>query len=193
MSFCEHLLDAIRLNRARRPIYARQSRGRSWLLSNVLLGLEWATLPVAWAFERRATTATRKELLDRAFVPVHGAPAPDALRRGGPSRRQSRAARRVLRQVDPARCHPALRALEDLEDEHDAALAMSRHLVESIARTAHQAELLGLQDDAFARDLVRLQLAGLPLGVPLDRLAQRLHRRGVRILVDDLPSIPLTG
>ncbi|MCP4805375.1 MAG: hypothetical protein GY884_08505 [Proteobacteria bacterium] len=100
-----------------------------------------------------------------------------------------------MRQGDPEGvvrlCRQPLQDLETLESQHEAALAMSRHLVESVARAALQTSELDLAKDALARDLVVLQLAGLPLCVGLDRSAQRLHRRGLNILLDELPPIPL--
>ncbi|MCP4805374.1 MAG: hypothetical protein GY913_00470 [Proteobacteria bacterium] len=88
MSFSTHLHDTIQLNRARRPHYARSSGGRSLVLSNLLIGLEWMSLPAALHLERRAAAHPRRqELLERSFVPIRGRSSPTPPRlRSGPSR-----------------------------------------------------------------------------------------------------------
>ena len=199
-AFSSHLREAIHLNRARRAQYAAMTGGRSAALSTALIALERLTLPLARWFELRAwRQPQRRHLLELSFVPMH-VPA-SSLRpalREGPSRDQQRPARACLRRLGRSlhepdlvqRCQDTLRALEILERQHGAHLAMSRHLVESIGRVAMVRARLGLEKDRFARDLLRLHALALPLAPWLDGRAQRLHQRGAGLLVNDLPAIP---
>ncbi len=207
-AFSAHLRDAIDLNLARADAYAARTGGRSRPLSWLLVGLERLCLPTARWFELRAEGIPRRQhLLELSFVPMQGLPESGALpfRRAGPARRQSALALRLLRRLSRqtraalrdgelgpvvTACERALAGLEVLERRHDAHLAMSRHLVESVGRVAMVATRLGLERDRFAQDLLRLHLVGLPLAPRLDARAQRVHQAGVGLLVNDLPEIP---
>lgn len=87
----------------------------------------------------------------------------------------------------PGRVEALIARLEAREAEADAHLALAVHVLESVGLAARNAlprpSLLG-------RVLVRSQILGLLLAPPLDWLAQRMHRRGVAMVVDDVPAIP---
>mgnify|MGYP007046918275 CR=1 FL=1 len=207
-AFSAHLRDAMRLNLGRRLTYARRTRGRSRPLSWLLVGLEWLCLPAARWFELRAVgVPPRQHLLELSFVSMQGLPSAEALpfRQAGPAPGQARLAQALMRRLRAqvraslpsgdmvsvvGGCKRALAGLELLERHHDAHLAMSRHLVESLGRVAMVAERLGLGEDRLARDLVRLHAAGLGSATWLDTRAQRLHQQGAGVLVNDLPAIP---
>ena len=50
-SFRKHLIDAITVNKTRKPIYAAMTKGRSRPLSNFLIWNEYLILPIAWYFD----------------------------------------------------------------------------------------------------------------------------------------------
>lgn len=189
MAFEQHLRDAIRINRDRRRVYAPFGGAG---LSRALVFLERLSLPIARAFERLARTQRRRALLELTFVPMKVARAESpTLYRGLGGRAQRRAARRLLGQLarNPRRARQVLGALIELEELHGAHLAMSRHLVESVGRSQAVIDRLDMGGDRFARALLAVQLAALPLAIPLDARAQRVHARGGGILVNDLPAI----
>ncbi len=202
MSIRAHLLDAIALNRSRRDAYAELTG--STTLSTALIRLEQASLPVATWLDLRSLRGRRRMLMEQAFVPMEVQPVgrPPRYRSGSVPRglsqelnRFARAVRRCLRRGDLLHVHALscawLKELERREQELGVHLAMTLHLVESIARSAAVADDLGLHRDALARDLIKVQLWVLPVAPLLDRRAQRDHAQGVGILVNDLPVIPV--
>lgn len=202
MSLRAHLLEAIAVNRSRREAYAELTGSTS--LSNTLIGLEQASLPVAAWLDLRSIRGRRKMLMDQAFVPMDVEPVGRPPRyRGGhvphglvfEMNDFAAAVRRCVKRGDLQHVHALactwLRELDRREQAAGTHLAMTRHLVESIARTAAVAADLHLHRDRLARDLIKVQLWALPLGPLLDRRAQRDHARGVGTLVNDLPPIPV--
>lgn len=212
-AFATHLREAIALNRARRPVYAAATSGRSEPLSALLLRSERAALPVAWwidararRFQRAGVPVVAEDFVSMSAVrPAHAPP----LRRGRMARRELDALDRRVRAYgaavrEAARCGELFRArrlsadlidaVDGLEIGHDAHLAMTRHLVESIGLAATNGERwrreTGGRADALVRDLVIAQTLALRLAVPIDAAAQRLHGEGVGIVVNDVPAIP---
>lgn len=197
--FTHHLVAAIGINLRRARTYALRTSGRSLFLSAALVALECAALPAAHWVARRADTQARRDLLEAAFVAMDDLPHART-----PPRFISRSAAQVhdaglaLRELAARRgrpgdvltaCRATLGVLEALEEAHGAHLAMSRHLVESVARAAALTVAMGMEADPFALALIQLQTRALVLCQPLDALAQACHARGAGILMNDLPAI----
>lgn len=200
MSLRAHLLEAIALNRSRSQAYKELTGSAS--LSRNLVRMEQASLPIAVWLDLRSRKGRRRLLMERAFVPMDVYPMdrPPRFRGGvvpeglvsdlaGFARAAWRCVRRGDLQHAVALAGVWLDELARREEAAGAHLAMSKHLVESIAHTCAVAAELHLHRDRLARDLIRVQLWALPLGPLLDRRAQRDHARGVGILVNDLPDI----
>lgn len=211
--FTIHLREAIALNRRRAPRYAEVSGGRSQALSGLLIAMEASTLPVAAWFDRRSApfVADGVDVVAEDFVSMDGVRpwhAPPARRRVAGRRAHRRVAEHLdLARRDAARravagdfagvrdaAAVALRGVRAVEDGEGAHFAMAAHLVESLGFCADNARRRGAGPaDVVARDLVLAQALGLALAAPVDRLAQPLHRRGVGIVVNDVPDIPFRG
>lgn len=203
-----HLREAIELNRARAPLYARLSAGASRRVSRRLIATERLALPLARlldAYAERYQDAGIPVLCED-FVEMSGvAPAPD--RRGpapagsftpveaGPLARRLRAARRAGGFGGTAAAADAEVARLAHQPEYHC---MTRHMLESIRRVAGQAERyagdadrLGVPAPTWISDvLLRLHLAALGESARLDRAAAPVQAAGVPIVCRDVPHIP---
>jgi hypothetical protein len=198
--FTRHVRDAISSNRARRPVYGAIT---PWALpvSHLLVALEQATLPIAAAFDAHPES----HRLEAAFVEMDEAPAPGPARWGA-GRRRAGAIGSAAVGGTPCRwnirwamargelveavalAEQELDRLHALEQHHELHLAMTVHLIESIARAAAVSSTWPARCRGLGWALVRVQLAGVSLAVVLDALAWPSHARGAGILVNDLPT-----
>jgi hypothetical protein len=205
--FERHVREAISVNRARAPVYAALSGGRSRVISEPLIAVERLIGPLARAFDRRAIPYHEAgvPLLELAFVPMDGLPpaervTPPALAPDRDERARGAMNSAIRRSVDRAALLDLLplldRALECLTSE--SVDALRRHLLESIRRLATIAAPMERLAAAASlpspehelRALARWHGRALPLGDHLDDLARPLQRCGIPILVHDLPRIP---
>jgi hypothetical protein len=207
--FEQHLRDAIALNRHRAPHYSSRSGGRSRSISRALIAAEWALLPVARWFDRRAEPYHRAgiPLLDEVFtsmeeVPPLGSCSPRLTSATYRPPEVAAIRRRVRSEFVAAGFGAAERAISvelsrlDRDSHLDCTL---RHLLES----AHRIAALAPQHIARARSaglaspesliarLLRLHLRGLPLAAWLDARARPVQMAGIPILEQDLPRIAL--
>ncbi|MNY10363.1 hypothetical protein D3C86_1433380 [compost metagenome] len=212
--FYQHVREAIHSNSERRAVYAKASKGASLPLSQKLITLEQLVLPLAAWFDRAAADFNRRGIpvVKGDFVAMSGVLPPQT-----PPRHRKQASdedvrmlegwlddyhdatqgaikRRDFKQV-AALSVSLVDRIEQLEAKADSHFAMTKHLVESVGfAAAHgvqsHAASHGEADDLVARFL-KVQAFGLSGAVSLDRDAQRLHARGIGILVNDLPAIPL--
>lgn len=188
------------MNLRRAPGYALRTGGRSLVLSAALVGAELMAVPVGLLLDTRARLRGPE-----AVALVHGAFEPmDRIAQttepprytGTMSWRELLDVRaelvawgREARSAPPERVAEGARALLARLEAHEEAarahLAMARHLVESLGRAA-----VGEGPADLVRATIDAQLPSLPLAHAYDYLAQRLHRRGVGVLVNDVPPIP---
>ena len=207
--FEQHLRDAIALNRERAPRYAALSSGASSGISRRLIAAEFALLPVARWFDRRADPYHRAgvPLLEVLFAPMSSTPEFESATMtrnvsvAGPRLRTTAIRRRVRDAYRDSEFPGAATALERELAELDAAdmsHCLVRHLLESAHRLAslapEQVRLAierGLPSPAplLAR-LLRLHLLGLRTAAALDWRAHPLQSKGIAILAQDLPPIP---
>jgi hypothetical protein len=200
--------DAIALNEARAPRYAKLSGGASLAISRRLILSERALLPVARWFDRRARRWERAgiPMLEEIFVPMAAAPAfaerGEALRGPENTRLDHAVRQRVLRRYRDdgfAGAELVLREAIDALSAEPATDCLVRHLLES----AHRLAVLAPRHIEAARQrglasprwllalLLRLHLWGLSRARDLDARARPLQARGIPILAQDLPPIPI--
>ena len=208
--FEHHLREAIALNRARAPRYAALSAGASRPISHGLIAAEYLLLPVARWYDRQAAPYHRAgiPLLEDLFVPMSLAPAFGSVRLvsddapSGPGPRPAAIRRRVGRAYREGAFAGAASAIAG----ELAALAVVPHadcLVRHLLESAHR--LATLAPDHLARcderglpspapllaRLFSFHLWGLTPAAALDRRARPLQARGIAILAQDLPPIPV--
>ena len=211
--FCQHIQDAIRINRQRRPVYDAMAGRLARRASDLLIGTEYVCLPFALVFDRRGKRFNEAgiPIIRDDFVSMEEIGDPnDPPRYANLAQRSEFEAvrvelheyRRCMRDRakalnfeqaarDTARM---LAAVVEREARCEAHFAMVRHVLESIGLAAVNAirfaELSGGRTRRLSRDLLLFQIKGARTAVALDRRAQEVHALGVGIIVNDLPAIP---
>ncbi len=209
MHMTRHLREAIALNKARAPLYAQISQGRTRTLSRRLILAEYCLLPVAWWVDAWDGLWARRGLpvLDRAFAEMSAAPA---FRETFPETVSDQPFQplEISGQIQALRQTIQEARFEDIVDQATTLLEtlhtqpryhrMTFHVVESLRRLAWLAQSSAAE--AKARGLrpplrlLRVMLQGhlwlLPRAQRLDRDAAPLQAEGIPFLYYDLPPIP---
>jgi len=204
-----HMREALALNRARAPLYAELTRGRSRGISRTLVWAERAAIPVARYLDWRAAEFQRAGIavVCDDFVPMHDTPAfrpraddPPPLSAFAPAdvRGLRRAVRRAYRAGGFAAASGALEGEVERLSAVPAFHCMTRHLLESALRVSNgaqrhaaEARARGIASPAgLSRTLLELHLGALGASARLDRRAAPLQAEGVPILCQDVPPIP---
>ncbi len=211
--FHQHIQDAIRINRRRRPTYDAMAGRPARRVSDLLIRTEYFCQPFALVFDRRARRFNRIgiPIIRDDFVSMEEIRDPR-----DPPTYSNRAGRGEFRAVsaeldeykrclrdsaktldfEQAACDTAqmLMAVAEREARCEAHFAMVRHLLESIGLAAVNAirfaELSTGKTRPLSRSLLLFQAKGMRTAVTLDRWAQEVHALGVGIVVNDLPPIP---
>ncbi len=209
--FEQHIREAIALNRARLPEYARLTGGASKKISRLFILNQLAVLPITWWIDRRARSFQRAgvpvvalDMVSMSLAPTFQArsevePEPLSRYTMPPVRRIGRDVRSAYGTGDFAGAASVIRSalieLNSVPTYH----AMVRHMLESALRSAtlapdylQQVEALGLRVSprSLSWRLVRLHLRALVGCALLDRLAAPIQADGIPILHRDVPPIP---
>ena len=208
--FEHHLREAIALNRERAPLYDALTGGASRRISFGLIAAEVLLLPMARWYDSAAAPYHQAgiPLLEALFVPMTDVPPFLAHRpcpagaTATPPPAASAARRRVegaFREQSFAGAATALRAELVLWSAAPEMDALVRHLLESALRLALLAPGFiarsrehGLPSpEPMLTRLLRMHLWGLVTSSLLDRWARPLQQRGVAIISQDVPPIPV--
>lgn len=206
----EHLKDAIRLNKERLDKYANLTNNQSIKVSKSLIRLErlsiLITAPLDWKSSRYQREGIPLLCLD--FIDMDETPEfSDSLII--PSMKYSEVPRlnvKAIKKRLKTSLKVGVQSFIKVIDKEIASLehypnynCMARHLFESLGRSAH---LIKFYEDASRRRglkspkkilkrNIRLQIFSLGLFHKLDRRAASIQERGVPILCNDVPAIPL--
>jgi hypothetical protein len=210
--FREHLREAIAINKARRPLYARLSNFHSNEISDRLIAGEQLAKLASYLFHNFDAQAERyqekginivcDEFVSMSLTPKFQAygslPHPDLIR---------------FQELDPYILRRSLvRAIDDgypqtvaaakhwigvIEKSDARFYCMTRHLLESVGRIAklapshiRKAKKLGMDSPAHLSDsMISSHLLMLPESVALDTLAAPIQAQGIQILCQDVPPI----
>lgn len=208
-----HILEAMVINVKRGVHYARITKGRSLLLSFIMVFSELMVLAPAWLFDRWGKKYNRLgiRVIAADFISMSKAQTIDApLRFTGstPSGEikdlsyqmstYAKSATTFAREHDfrlvAAHTHHILTQVEALEVYHQALLPMARHILESIGFAA--ANAVKYEDQSQKRTnrlcswMIQFQISGIALALPIDRMAQSCHILGAGIIENDVPPIP---
>lgn len=212
-AFYLHLKEAIHINQQRKPLYLQQTQGKSAAVSRLLIMSEKMSLPIAHYFDWRARKLNQQgiAIVAEDFVPMDDILPPDTSplypQCAAPTHIKAaqqlvksfnRQVKTVLNSYDfGAACatiEDALQQIEQIEHNAQAHFAMLKHLLESIGFAAVNAiEYAHASQGAsrrLSRQLVKIQLTGLPIAIKVDAQAQKIHQLGVGIVVNDVPPIP---
>ena len=209
----KHLLEAIVINIQRGFQYAKITKGRSLLLSLIMVTSEIMVLIPAYLFDLWGKKYNRLgiRVIAADFVPMsraHSFGTPMKFKGQTPkgdlkdlqyqmqvyAHTTSRLAGEENFRMVAAHTHHMLTQIESMERYHCALLPMSRHILESIGFAAINA--LKYEDQSqkrtnrLCRLMIQFQISGIGLALPIDRLAQKCHVLGAGIIENDVPYIP---
>lgn len=211
--FYQHLSEAITLNFQRKKIYAEMSNGKTQKLSWQLIIFEKIAQFFALYIDWRAKSFQEQNIpiIANDFVPMAPLPSPNT-----PPQFQQCASHKLLKQAakitknyrqqmnkmlakgqfDHAAhtSYTTLCEIKALETQHQCHFAMTCHLIESIGLASlhaiDYAEMSKGETVPLSKLFIRLQTIALFNSLNLDKQAQKIHRNGIGILVNDVPSIP---
>lgn len=210
--FREHLREAIAINKARRPLYARLSNYHSNEISDRLIAGEQLAKFASYLFHNFDAQAERYQekginIVCDEFVSMSLTPRFEAY---GPMPHPDL---RQFRELDPYIIRRSLsRAIDDgypqtvatakhwinvIEKSDVRFNCMTRHLLESVGRIAklapghiQKAKSMGLKSPQRLSDsMISSHLLMLPESVALDVLAAPIQAQGIQILCQDVPPI----
>ncbi|MFC1746497.1 hypothetical protein ACFL35_21065 [Candidatus Riflebacteria bacterium] len=212
-TFYRHVIEARTINKQRREVYARLSSGKSKSVSNLLIHLESLTLLFARYIDWKAAKFNKRgiPIIENEFVsmehilPIETRPAfrnrsSHYLKNKVKSllKRFQRRIKKELSRFDfhaaAGRTYRVLQKLKEVEDKGQCHFAMTRHILESIGLAAlhaiHYVKISRGETRKLSSLFIKMHLLSLKGGLRLDRKAQKIHKLGIGILVNDLPFIP---
>jgi hypothetical protein len=205
-----HLVDAMKLNKKRKELYAQMSNGESKNISNQLIRLEKLSLLFTYNLDRKAKKYQRSgvELLCLDFVDMKETPEFSS-ELVIPRIEYSKVPKINIKELKKS-LYSALKKdfslfSKILEDEieklsdYPSYNCMARHLFESLNRSVHLVSYY--ESESLKRGLksprnilmknLKLQIFSLSLFHKLDKRAGKIQQRGVPIICNDVPAIPL--
>lgn len=211
--FREHFHEARAVNRERRKLYADLTNGKSLFVSNILVWSEFLLYPVAWYFDIRAKKFNKIgiSVISNDFVSLGNLPdlnekptyrnilTKNDLRDISQKMKRLRKGTRVeLKQFRFYEVNKLIAAsiveIESIQTQREVHIAMLKHILESAAFAAKNAiehsTLNNYKLNRLAAHFISAQLLGTILSPRIDKAANRIHRIGYGIVVNDLPEIP---
>jgi len=208
-----HLADAVALNGRRAVTYAKRSKGRSLLLSALMITSEAIAIPLAWWFDRQARALNAKgiSIMTGDFHDMGAARSSDAAPKYTKvaDRASFRTVRSTLKQLRGDIASPmkrgdfhrvaeltyaAIHSVDAQEKAQQAHFAMTRHVLESLGMVAlngarYQRDSGG-ESTSLSRSVLKSHALVLRATLLIDKLAQRRHAEGIGMIVNDVPPIP---
>lgn len=206
----KHITDAISENRTRAFSYARMSRFRSTGVSSLLISSEVASIAAALIFDQRAKIYRKNglpllclDLVDMALVPAQQKSLEE--KRSSNVKYDRKHVRHVSIQLKKAYTDGGFDGLHYVSSEfvqtyesHPKYYCMTRHLLESIRRSAGLApyyvsraiEMVLVDPSNILKDYIFSQINILGLSYTIDSQAYSLSNMGLNIVCDDVPYIP---
>lgn len=215
--FHQHLADAIRVNTARKPYYAKITNGQSKVISNLLIASEYLLLPTAHYYGVKARTFNEQGIgiVDSDFASMNDISPPetppkyqnvaskDSLKQFYLTLKQFKAeALRDSKRADfiaiAKKAEQVLSEIKSAEESDEAHYAMSTHLVESIGISALHSVIYAKQSQQntvpLSTKLLKSQLGAIsPLIVIAEKKIQSMHQLGAGIIVNEAPHIPFVS
>ena len=206
--FTTHIKDAIRINRKRKQYYARVSGGGTRRLSNFLIALEFLVLPIAKYYDLKAARFTRAEIgvvrddfaemivkpmeSKPTFIHVLSAKIYDS------TLAKIKAYLKMVGDLNDFKTIEEislefLNIIKNDEQNFEIHLAMLGHLIESAIKIAHNGAKYNLltkgESEGLSFSLLRLHFFAIRHALVIDRMANKFHKQGIGIIVNDLPEI----
>lgn len=204
MTFTLHLLEAILINFYRSFYYAKRSFLTSLPLSLLLITLEVSILPFAFIFDIWALWFNIQgiNIVKNDFVSMQNI----FNKEQPPLYTNSLSAKELVTKIKnimkTCQCTDfqsgfmTLKALindiENYEKEKEAHFAMTLHILESITYFMQHAidyEEQNKKTKTLSKVMINFQFLALYSATYFDTIAQKFHKKGIGIIVNDLPKI----
>lgn len=209
----EHLDDAIKSHESRMPYYSSVTNGKSDAIFKKIAGLQTLNLPISWyidlqakRFQRLGIPVITGDLINMNTInpkeqpPIYQGIMPEITLKDLRIRMREfqKKAVKALKKSDfmaiAQATHEIIMYVKELEKTHDAHLAMTVHMLDSIGYTAlhaadHQQQTHGDTDNLY-RQFLTIQIFPMQQCLPTDLKAQQLHALGAGVIVNDVPDIP---
>lgn len=211
--FTKHLQDAIVINTNRKQLYAKMTHGKSRWLSSLLIFFEklssWFSPcldKAAIPFQKRGIPIVAKDFVSMESIKNH---------RDSPPYQKiatDKTVAKLKRELSVFRnqmtqhlkqdnfqgvakdSYDLLAKIKAVEAESESHFAMTCHLIESIGLAALNAVEYSKQShgetNSLSKRLINFQKIALWSCLYVDKLAQKIHRMGIGIIVNDVPHIP---
>lgn len=206
--FYRHFAEAIALNRARRPLYAALSGGRSLKVSDSLIAFEKASLLAARfgdrdarSFQQAGVPVLCDDFVSMDLVPAFReraeAPAPLMSYHRPSSKRILREALAAYHQGSFAGLALQLERELAMLEEQPTYNCLMRHFLESARRSAllvpryrQAASAAGLASpEGISRRFIETTLASTVFAEYIDQAAAPLQAQGLPIVCQDIPPV----
>ena len=209
----EHLADAIRSHEERMPFYARLTRGESDSIFKTIASKQKMNLPVSWYIDVQARKFQKDGIpiivgdLKNMNTIRPKEQAPDftntmpeevftdiSLHIRDLQKKAMRALSKNNFNEVAAETYNTARYIRMLENKYRAHMAMTVHMLDSLGYTSlhaaqYQKQSAG-ETDSLARQFIAIHIIPLQDCLPTDQKAQKLHKLGVGVIVNDVPDIP---
>lgn len=209
----EHLYEAITSHEKRMPYYASITQGKSDPIFKKIAFMQRMNLPIAWYIDLQARKFQKDgipiiigDLESMATIPpkekkpkyrgvicsqtfseirIHLRDYQKKALKLVKSGKFAEVAAETLKMVNYVR---------HMEKQHQAHLAMTVHMLDSVGYTSlhaakYQAASHGKTDN-LARQFLTIQILPLQECLPTDEKAQKIHKLGAGVIVNDVPDIP---
>lgn len=207
----KHLVDAIKINKKRKPKYKSLTDGKSKKLSNSLIFSERLSLIYATVFDFKARKYQRRgiplfclDFIDMKEIPSfqENSSLPEYSYESVEKINTSEIIDKIKRSLKKDGFFGVQRALrlelQKLESEKKYN-CLAKHVLESIQRSAYLAphyiaasKIVGLKSpERILRKNIKIQASSLKGFHELDKLAGEFQEKGVSILCNDIPHIPV--
>ncbi|MCB9091843.1 MAG: hypothetical protein H6621_03060 [Halobacteriovoraceae bacterium] len=208
--FRKHILDAIELNKQRKPLYEAISDGESKKISNKLISMEYLLIPISLYFDLSALRLQNKgvPLMCDEFIDMSETPpftALDEIPKTQYNNLPTLSIEEKISQYREAMDQNSFTKISKLSEKYLKELekypsyfCLYRHFTESILRASNKAmqyQAMALKnevkfDSSLSWRFIDLQVSGLKRVNKIDILAAPLQFKGIPIICNDVPHIP---
>jgi len=211
--FRHHFNEADELNKIRKIYYAAQTNGKSKKVSNIIIYFGKSLYPIAYYFDKKAVKFNNSgiNIIKDDFVslrnvaPVSNSPKyanilnyKDLVYIFKILKKLRKSARKSLKNYNYSDvCELIADSIIDIcnfEKSKNVHIALVKHILESIGFAVQNAIIYNSVEDIKLKKLSRLfihtQLLGTILSPLIDREANKIHKLGYGIILNDIPDIP---
>jgi hypothetical protein len=203
--FHKHIVTAKKLNLERKELYEKNTDGKSVKIIDLFISIQDTLLPISYFYDKKAAkfqTLNPKffcqEFVDMIETPEfkNYVPATTKIPRElNDKTYSSKSLRNRLKAAFKKNDFTNILEASMIElkrlEETPSYFCMTRHFLESIARTANFTKYYSDREKEISKSYIKLQIFGMIAAGKLDKMAAPFQEKGISILCQDMPTIPL--